>query len=63
MSRFNELLHGDLETVSDIVESDNPPKDLAEIRAALANILRHLIRLEEAWDNEHEYYSDRYSPL
>lgn len=53
MSRFNELVHGDLETVSDIIEGDNPPQDLSEVLAALANITRHLIRLEAAWNLEH----------
>jgi len=54
-SKFNQLLHGDLETVSDIVEGDNPPDDLSEIRAVLANVLRHLIRIEEAYNTEHDY--------
>jgi len=49
-SKFSTLLYGDLEAVSDILEGDYPPQDLPEVRAALSNITRHLIRLEAALD-------------
>lgn len=46
MSRFSELLHSELETVSNYLEGDDPPRDLPEIRAVLSNITRHLLRME-----------------
>ena len=53
MSRFNVLLHGDLDRVADVISGDNEPLDLGEIQAALTNVVRRVRRLEEAWEAEH----------
>lgn len=45
MSRFNDLLHGDVRTLSAALDFGEPLTE-EEIRAALANLARQLVRHE-----------------
>lgn len=48
MSRFNELLHGDLETViSHVTETS---LDEGEVRAVLENLIRTVMAMKEITD-------------
>jgi len=51
-SRFNTLLHGDLDEVEVVV--DNYRLDDGEVRAVLANLIRRVRRLERAREEELE---------
>jgi predicted Zn-ribbon and HTH transcriptional regulator len=46
MSTFNTLLHGSAAQAADILGGDNPPDDIASLRAALTNAFDKIDRLE-----------------
>lgn len=48
MSRFNKLLHGELDTLVDVLENDCDPLTQTEIRLVLTNLIQHAIRRQAA---------------
>jgi hypothetical protein len=46
VSCFNTLYHGEASDAADILDGDQPPDTIEELRVALTNALRRISRLE-----------------